>query len=187
LVRLGTDNLVQSDPPLNRKIWVAVVTDAGTGHPVPGVTVAFSLVAGTTLNPGGYRKGAYALPGPAPAVQTWVRVTSVNCPNEDVNHNGVLDVGEDTNLNGLLEPPGVSAVNATAVSDASGFATALLSYPKNYGGWTQATLLASSGGGTPAQANFELDRLASDYADLNVGPPGAISPFGQSGVCTNTL
>src|SRR4051794_11442180 len=55
LVRLGTDNLVQSDPPLNRKLWVAVVTDTG-GHPVSGATVAFSLVSGTTLNPGGFLK-----------------------------------------------------------------------------------------------------------------------------------
>lgn len=196
-VRLGTDNLVQSDPPLNRKEWVAVVTDAITGHAVPGVTVNFSLVAGTARFPGGFLKGNYQLPAPPstppapPIPQVWTINVTTACPNEDANHNGILETtptvvtNEDTNGNGLLDPPGVSSVNATGVSDATGFARALVSYPKSYGGWTQVTLLASSGTGTPAQANFDLDRLATDYSNLSVAPPGDISPFGQSGVCTD--
>lgn len=191
LVRLGTDNLVQSDPPLNRKLWVAVVTDSATGHAVAGVTVQFTLVAGTTLNPGGFLKGFYDLPAPAPAPQVWTQSgpdagpSPHFCPNEDVNHNGILDPLEDTNGSLLLEPPGVSSVNATGVSDATGFARATVSYPKNYATWAQVTLLATSGVGTPAEANFYLDGLASDYTNLTVSPPGAISPFGANNNCAS--
>src|ERR1700704_1349044 len=56
LVRVGTDNLVQSDPPLYRKIWVAIVTDTA-GRAVSGATVTFALGSGTATNPGGVLKG----------------------------------------------------------------------------------------------------------------------------------
>ena len=188
LVRLGTDNLVESAPPLYKKIWVAVVTDAA-GRAVSGATVTFALRSGMALNPGGYLKGRYVLPPPAPAPQVWTQSLSAICANEDANFNSVLDPGEDLNGNGLLEPPGVSAVNATGVSDGFGFAQATVTYPKNYASWAQVTLEASTGGAgaTPATATFFLVGLADDYSDLNVAPPGAISPFGQSGSCADTL
>jgi hypothetical protein len=188
LIRLGTDNLVQSDPPLYRKIWVAIVTDTA-GRAVSGATVTFALRSGTASNPGGFLKGRYVLPGPAPAPQLWTRSTSVICANEDANFNSILDPGEDRNGNGLLDPPGVSDVNPTGITDATGFAQATISYPKNYASWAQVTLEASTGGAgaTPATATFFLVGLATDYSDLSVAPPGAISPFGQSGSCADTL
>jgi hypothetical protein len=188
LIRLGTDNLVQSDPPLYRKIWVAIVTDTA-GRAVSGATVTFALRSGTASNPGGFLKGRYVLPGAAPAPQLWTRSTSAICANEDANFNSILDPGEDRNGNGLLDPPGVSDVNPTGITDASGFAQATISYPKNYASWAQVTLEASTGaaGATPATATFFLVGLATDYSDLNVAPPGAISPFGQSGSCADTL
>ena len=187
LVRLGTDNLVQPDPPLYRKLWVAIVTDTA-GRAVSGATVTFALRSGTTLNPGGYLKGHYVLPGPAPATQSWTQSVTVACANEDSNFNSILDPGEDLNGNGLLEPPGVSDVNPTGVSDATGFARATVSYPKNYARWAQVTLEASTGtSGTPATATFFLEGVASDYADLTVGPPGGLSPFGNSASCADTL
>jgi len=188
LVRLGTDNLIQSDPPLYRKVWVAIVTDTA-GRAVAGATVTFALRSGTALNPGGYLKGRYFLPGPAPAPQFWTQSISAICANEDANFNGILDPGEDLNGNGLLEPPGVSDVNPTGITDATGFAQATISYPKNYASWAQVTLEASTGGAgaTPATATFFLVGLATDYADLGVAPPGVFSPFGQSGSCGDTL
>src|SRR3979490_3420526 len=50
LIRVGTDNLVQSDPPRYRKIWVAIVTDTA-GRAVSGATVTFALRSGTATNP----------------------------------------------------------------------------------------------------------------------------------------
>jgi len=188
LIRLGTDNLVQSDPPLYRKIWVAIVTDTA-GRAVSGATVTFALRSGTASNPGGFLKGRYVQPGPSPALQVWTQSLSAVCANEDANFNAVLDAGEDLNGNGLLDPPGVSDVNPTGITDATGFAQATISYPKNYASWAQVTLEASTGGAgaTPATATFFLVGLAADYADLNVSPPGRISPFGQSASCADTL
>lgn len=190
LVRLGTDNLVESDPPLYRKTWVAIVTDTA-GNPVSGATVIFSMRSGTPLNPGRYVKGFYVLPPPAPAPQVWNQFVTVICPNEDTNFNSILDPGEDVNGNGLLEPPGVVdvTISGSDVSDASGIVRTTLTYPKNYGGWAELTLQAitSNAGATPASATFFLERLAADFSDLGVGPPGDPSPFGVSGSCNDTL
>src|SRR5216683_1038087 len=98
LVRLGTDNLIQSDPPLYRKIWVAIVTDTA-GRAVAGATVKFALRSGTALNTGSYTKGFYVRPAPAAPVQQWQRTPTVVCANEDANFNAILDPGEDLNGN----------------------------------------------------------------------------------------
>ncbi len=179
LVRLGTDNLVLSVPPLNKKTWVAVVTDAG-GNAVPNATVIFAL------RPGRYRKGAYnsfdAVAG------SWIQTVAATCANEDLNFNGNLDPGEDVNGNGSLEPGGVATVNTTATTDASGIATAVITYPKDHATWAEYSLEARTGvtsNDPPTVATFFLVGLASDYTDKNVPPPGQFSPYGIAGVCTN--
>ncbi len=182
LVRLGTDNLVQSEPPLNKKTWAAFVTDAA-GNAVVGATVRFAL------RPGRFLKGGYALPGPAPAPQTWTQVQTAVCANEDVNFNGIVDPGEDFNGNGALEPPGVTTVNATATTDSSGVAFAIITYPKDHATWTEVILEARSGvagNDPPTTVTFFLAGLASDYSDLTVSPPGASSPFGVNNNCAST-
>lgn len=189
LVRLGTDNLIGEEPPKYKKLWVAIVTDTA-GRAVAGATVVFALRSGTALNPGGYLKGGYVLPGPAPAPQVWNQAVTAICANEDTNFNGILDAGDvDLNGNGLLEPPGVADVNPTGVSDANGFAEVTVQYPKDYASWAQVTLEASTvgAGAIPATATFFLVGAAADYSNLGVAPPGAISPFGQSGSCADTL
>ena len=181
LVRLGTDNLVQSDPPLYKKLWVALVTDIA-GNPVAGATVIF------TLRSGRFVKGRYALPPPAPFLpQTWQQSPSAFCPDEDLNSNGILDPGEDGNGNGLLDSLGHSTVNTFGISDASGVAQATIVYPKDAASWAELTLVASSGVGTPATATFFLVGLATDYSNLSVAPPGFFSPFGAGGSCADTL
>jgi hypothetical protein len=174
LVRLGTDNLVLSQPPVNKKTWVAVVTDAG-GNAVTGATVRFAL------RPGRFRTGDFVLPPPAPAPQVWTLNETSMCPNEDVNFNGIIDPGEDYNGSGALEPPGVATVNPTAVTDSSGIAFATITYPKSYALWTEVILEGRSGvagNDPPATATFFLPGLATDYSDLTVSPPGDPSPFG---------
>jgi hypothetical protein len=107
LVRLGTDNLIQSDPPNYKKIWVALVTDTN-GNPVAGATVTFALRSGSVLDPGGYLKGVYVLPPPPPFLpQEWQQTPSAGCANEDADFNDILGPTEDFNGNGLLDPPGV--------------------------------------------------------------------------------
>ena len=185
LVRLGTDNLVLSQPPLNKKTWVAVVTDAG-GNAVPNVTVTFAL------RPGRYLKGEYDVFDTTAG--RWIRsVPPTVCQNEDKNFNGNIDPGEDDdpvngNNNGSLEPGGVATVNTTAVTDASGIATAVITYPKDHATWAEYSLEARTGvtsNDPPTVATFLLVALASDYTDKSVAPPGQFSPYGVATVCTD--
>jgi len=188
LVRLGTDNLVVSQPPLNKKTWVAVVTDAGERGPNQTVTFA--------LRPGRYKKGQYDVFDTTANV--WTRGTVpanpvTLCQNEDKNFNSIVDPGEDDdpvngNNNGRLEPGGVATVNTSAVTDASGIATAVITYPKDHATWAEYILEARTGvtsNDPPTVATFFLVGLASDYTDKNVPPPGQLSPYGTAGVCTN--
>src|SRR5881296_636604 len=181
LVRLGTDNLVVSQPPLNKKTWVAVVTDAG-GNAVPNQTVTFAL------RPGRYLKGQYDVFDTTAGV--WTRGTVpanpvTLCQNEDKNFNSIVDPNEDDpadgngNGNGRREPGGVATVKTSAVTDASGIATAVITYPKDHATWAEYTLEARTGvtsNDPPTVATFFLVGLASDYTDKNVPPPGQFSP-----------
>jgi len=181
LVRLGTDNLVLSQPPVYKKTWVAVVTDA-TGTAVTNATVLFAL------RPGHYRKGTFDFFDTTAG--TWHQAVSVTpaCLNEDVNFNGNLDPSEDFNGNGSLEPGGVATVNATGVTDSSGIATAVITYPKDHARWAEYILearTAVTSNDPPTVATFFLVGLASDYSDKNVSPPGETSPYGVAGVCSN--
>jgi hypothetical protein len=181
LVRLGTDNLVGDDPPVYRKLWVAIVTNPD-GTPVSGATVIFSLRSGRFL------KGQYVLPPPPPFIpQVWLQSPTVLCPNEDLNNNGVLDAGEDINGNALLDSLGHSAVNITGISDVFGVARATIVYPKDAASWAELTLVAGSGVGTPATATFFAEGAATDYSDLAIAPPGFFSPFGAGFSCADTL
>jgi hypothetical protein len=185
LVRLGTDNLVGGVAPVNTKTYVAIVTDAA-GNAVVGTTVRFAL------RPSRYAKGFYTFNVVA---NRWVQTVTVNCPNEDLNFNGILDVPpavavtEDNNGNGTLDPGNVATVTGTATTDASGVATAIITYAKDHATWVEDVLEARTGvvgNDPPALVTFVLPGLAADYASATVTPPGVISPYGQSAVCNNT-
>jgi Bacterial Ig-like domain (group 1) len=174
LVRLGTDNLVGGTAPVNTKTYVATVTDTA-GNPVVGATVRFSLL------PARFRKGYYAVD---PINNVWVQSVTATCPNEDVNFNGIIDAGEDTNGNGRLDPGGVATVNSTGTTDANGNAIATITYPKDHSTWAEVTLQAQTGvagNDPPTTATFFLPGLASDYQNVNVAPPGQHSPYGITG------
>lgn len=177
LVRLGTDALVVSAPPINKKDYIAIVTDAG-GNPVANATVRF------VLRPNQFRKGNYVA-----GATTWVRAPTVTCPNEDVNFNGIIDPLEDANGNGQLDPGGIASVNATATTDSNGIATATITYPKSHATWVQVVLEARTGvvgNDPPATTTLWLPGLASDYTNILVAPPGQFSPFGTGVLCTDT-
>ena len=91
---------------------------------------------------------------------------------------------------GPSSPPASPRSTRPELTDASGIAEATITYPKNYATWTELTLEGRSGvagNDPPTTATFFLPGLASDYSDLTVAPPGAISPFGQSATCADTL
>lgn len=184
LVRLGTDNLVGGTAPIDTKTYVAIVTDAA-GNAVVGTQVRFAL------RPSRYSKGFYTFNA---VTNRWDQTITVTCLNEDKNFNGILDVppavlvSEDFNGNGSLDPGNVATVTATASTDPSGVANALITYAKDHATWVEDVLEARTGvvgNDPPALVTFVLPGLASDYIGP-VAPPGVISPYGTGLVCNNT-
>ena len=174
-VRLGTDNTVgvsTINPVAYSKDYIALVTDAA-GNPVAaGTQVRFAL------RPSRYAKGKFS-PGATMWIQDPPDITT--CVNEDVNYNGIADPLEDTNGNGRLDPGNVAGVTGSAITDANGFATAILTYAKEYAYWAEVVLEARAGvvgNDPPSTATFFLPGQAKDYSDLTVAPPGQLSPFG---------
>lgn len=183
-VRLATDNLIRSSGTTYNKDYVALVTDAA-GNPVPaGTTVRFAL------RPSRYRKGFYTFVDPL-----WTQTVNVTCANEDLDFNGILNPGEDINGNGRLDPGGIASVNASAATDANGFAIATINYAKDFAYWAEVVLEARAGvvvgNDPPATVTFFLLGLSTDYTDQAIRPPGQPSPFGvgdpPNNICTNTL
>jgi hypothetical protein len=185
-VSLGTDNKVGTSDTASAaytKIYNATVTDSAA-NPVVGKEVRF------VLRPTRYAKGFYS-PG-----TPWVQTVNVNCANEDLNSNGLLDLGEDINGNGRLDPFGVASVTASALTGANGVATATITYPKDHATWVEVVLEARAGvvGNDPPNDTlpFFLPGAAPDYSDKTIPPPGVISPYGYgdpaagNNVCTNT-
>jgi hypothetical protein len=197
-IRLGTDNKVESAPPLNAKVWVAMVTDAA-GNPVPNTTVQFRLRP-TSVN--AYRKGFYYFfipedvnndgvisPQEGRTLADWAQEIVATCQNEDLNFNGILDPNEDFNSSGTLTPGNVASVNRSAATDGSGVALARVTYAKDYASWASVTLQAAiqvAGTEYTQSVDFVLPGLAADYDDTAVSPPGLHSPFGVSANCSDS-
>jgi len=187
-VRLGTDNKVAITPlpqNANQKTYLAIVTDAA-GNPAAGVNVQFAL------RPARYRKGVFLFDT---LNKVWFQVVSVTCPNEDLNFNGILDPGEGlvafpAGVTPALLPGTTATVNGTALSDASGIATAIITYPKDHSLWSEVTLEARTSvtsNDPPTQAVFFLPGSGPDYVDANSPPPGVASPYGVNSSCADTL
>ena len=193
-VRLETDNSVLGGGTIfsqYTKNYYALVTDAA-GHAVANTQVGFTLRP-TTPPAVSFAKGIYTVVGGT----AWVQSVKGSCASEDLNSNGVLDVisvgpplvTEDTNGNGQLDPYGVAVVNATATTDATGYATASITYNKNYAYWVQLVLEARTmvtGNDPPALVTVLLPGVATDYSDLTIAPPGEFSPFGVGSSCADT-
>lgn len=187
-VRLGTDNAVgtsATNTGVYTKIYSALVTDSA-GNPVPANTeVRFAL------RPSVYAKGFWALVITPPSTTAlWTQTINVVCPNEDLDFNGILNPGEDTSGNQRLDPGNVASVNGSAITNASGFATATLNYAKNFAFWAAVVLEARAGvvgNDPPSTATFTLPGAASDFNNITVPPPGQLSPFGVSTLCTDAL
>ena len=167
-ISLGTGNtLFKLGTATFAKEWVIFVTDAD-GNAVAGKPVIVSL---RSVN---FKKGnLYVVPVTGTA---WVKEPEpvsyepLTCPDEDTNHNGILDVdlaqgiNEDTNGSGLLEAGNIALVapvatgapadtpcadlastpanqaNITTAND--GRARVCVLYPQNYNLWLDARIQA---------------------------------------------
>jgi hypothetical protein len=152
-----------------------LVSDAA-GQAVPGVTVTASAI------PSGYGKGQLVF-------NTTSNIWAVDsasyhgCANEDTNHNGILDLdlGEDFNNNGRLEPGIPVAITISGKTDSNGTATIAMRYARNLANWLTIDLTISAivaGSEARYTAHETLFGVAEDFNKGSVLPPGRFSPYG---------
>jgi len=196
-ISIGTGNSIFEPNSAQYRVEFAVqITDA-QGNGVPGVTVQAGILSNA------YFKGFWFYDVLAAA---WFQnVTAGPCADEDVNRNGVLDdpnpavTGEpgeeDANGSGRIEAGNIATVvsqssgSGTFTTDAGGFGILDVLYPQDHAQWVHVTLEATTSvqGTEFAEAsNFLLPISGDDVDDAAQAPPGVISPFGQSGLCTDT-
>ena len=172
-------DLVILDSTTYQKNFTAYITDA-SGAPSANRTVNLSVI------PTRYGKGSLVV---GADVWTYSPTSPTRCSNEDINFNGILESGEDTNLDGRLTP-GLPAVisPASVTTDASGYAKFGLLYGKNYAWWldTQITARAAVGGTESKQlSNYSLELDSAAASNKTASPPNQTSPFGTATVCTD--
>jgi hypothetical protein len=182
--------------------WNIIVTDS-VGNAVENTPVQVSL---RSLN---YYDGqllltttAWVIPNMAPLGPP------VQCPDEDVNRNGILDLpGEDSNLSGQMEAGNVATVapvlpsapagdpcttagstgtSAEVITNSQGIARVCVIWPQNFSLWVDAQIeaLSTVSGSESSQAQvFRLPALASDLQNISASPPSQFSPFGTDLDC----
>ena len=113
------------------------------------------------------------------------------CANEDLNLDGILDVGEDISGDGELTPGNIVAAQNSVITDDDGRAVVRIIYPQSYAHWSDIKLIASikvSGTESSTQTIFSLPVAAEHVLNEDVSPPtqgvGTISPFGLKSDCS---
>jgi hypothetical protein len=185
-ISFGTGNQIEEPNQAQYKTqWVIQVTDS-QGNGVSGANVSLSILTRH------YWEGTRVFsPGP-PAFWATPHVPAVGCPDEDVNHNGVLDAGEDLNGNAKIEAGNILTVvpetgtASTATTDKNGFALFDVFYPQAYAYWLEVALTAKltvQGTEFSETTVFVPDGSTSDFTSQNSTPPGVVSPFGSDQNC----
>ncbi|MEN3158774.1 Ig-like domain-containing protein [Alkalimonas sp. NCh-2] len=177
--RFGTGNSIETPSASTyRKEFSIIVTDA-SGNPVANQPLN---VAAVSLR---YRKGIWVPAPPPPAsFKSWEAQTSAHCLSEDVNFNGILDLGEDTNGDGLLTPGNVATVPATVTSNGDGIAVFHVTYNRDVAPWVDIRLQVTgfaAGTENISYREYTLTAAASDLTTETVSPPA--NPFGISPKC----
>lgn len=182
-ITLGTGREIQSpDAASYLKEFAVFVSDANS-NPVPNAALTISATPVKFSLGGVYRKGTWVYDS---AAEIWEPVTTAVCVNEDINANGILDAGEDTNGDGFLTPGNVAVASNQITTDVNGQATVEIRYPKQFGPWVEIALKVSgqSAGSEAAQnQDFTLTVAADDVTEESSPPPQ--NPFGQSSSCLN--
>ncbi len=181
-ITLGTGNTVfVPNETTYQKPYSVIVTDS-SGNAVSDATFRLSVL------PVAYRKGTYVpvdTDGDGTA-DVWGADPSATCANEDIDYDGVLDPGEDYNNNTRLDPGNVASVPSTLTLDANGAGQFEITYPKDRASWVAVELrgVASVAGTESTEsAFFILPAAAEDLNDLDIAPPGAVSPYGIADNC----
>jgi hypothetical protein len=185
-VSFGTGNEIEEPNQAQyRTQWAVQVTDS-QGNGVSGADVQLSILSRR------YWEGTRVFAQGPPAFWGTPHVPAAGCPDEDVNHNGVLDPGEDLNGNSKIEAgniltvvPDVGTAN-TATTDKNGFALFWVYYPQAYAYWLEVTLTAKltvQGTEFSETTVFVPDGSTTDFTSQSATPPGLVSPFGSDQNC----
>lgn len=106
--------------------------------------------------------------------------------SEDTDGDGIIDITEDRNGNGFLDPSGVATVETDLITNESGYAVFNVRYPKDNADWAQVRLIITARTATSESTkilNFVLEPLASDIQGTT-GIVGVVSPWGDGGIWT---
>jgi len=178
---LGTGNeMIEVDTTTYNKQYSVFVTDVN-GNPESDAIIQISAV------PVNYYKGYWEKSLDENGdFEVWTAIHTAQCLNEDLNIDGILDDGEDTNADGHLTPGNVVAVDREVTTDEQGRAVIDILYGQNYGHWIDMNLVATGrveGSEGADRVIFTLPVLSSDVSDELSGPPPA--PFGPSSNCSD--
>ncbi len=171
---LGHDHLMEADRVYYIKHFGVIVTDSA-GNPVKEQKVDFTII------PTHYYKGTMV-----PRGEGWGRDRTATCKSEDWDNDGNLDVGEDANGNGRLDPTHDASVTGTGVTDETGRIVVQVIYPKSRALWSRQRITSSvlvAGTEFIEQTDFDLPVSAGDVSDIEIAPPNGVSPYGTSDKC----
>jgi Bacterial Ig-like domain (group 1) len=166
----GTGNEMSEPTPAKYDVpFVLIVTDAD-GNGVAGAQVQLSLLSVH------YLKGIWVADT---ANDQWVTSVTATCNDEDVNRNGVQDVGEDFNSNAHVEAGNIASIVSNATTDENGVVDFDIVYPQVYGMWLDVQLKAKAtvqGTEFSEALTFILPVIATDVNSLDIAPPGVLVP-----------
>ncbi len=186
-ISLGTGNeIIEFDSESYNKKYSIFVTDVDS-TPQEGVELKVSAI------PHNYKKGQWVKVYEDGNFLQWAAAVSTVCANEDINKDGILDLGEDINGDGILTPGNIVAAAGDLVTDENGQAIIDILYPQSYAQWSDIDLIVTAtvtGTESQEQTLFTLPVNSSDVNQEDVNPPvqgvGLNSPFGSSASCSNT-
>lgn len=185
---IGTGNSIFEPNTAQYRVEFVVQVSDAQGNGVEGVSVQVGILSDF------YHKGFWFYDD---IVGAWFQIiTEINCPDEDANRDGVLDLlTEDFNGSGRIEAGNIanavpqSGSGGTFVSDAGGFGIIDVFYPQDHARWVDVTLEATTsvqGTEFASASSFTLPINGDDVDDENEAPPGINSPFGVAAGCGNT-
>jgi hypothetical protein len=179
-VSIGTNELIIVDELTYTKKYLVSVTDAaGVAKSDVSISASVSLPR--------YRKGFYEI-----RAAKWFQVLKAICLNEDLNKNGVLDIGEDVNSDLQLWPrkPDVILKVLQEKTRVDGTAEIQLTYAKDHASWVDALITVSASGvlGSEGRAIYSASPvpvLAEALKDVEKEPAFILSPYGKANICTD--
>lgn len=173
-VTLGADEFVSPEVPgfYVRRYYVQVVDAAGKAMSGVTITPQVDLLR--------YRKGFFS--GSDNQIYN-----SYTCPNEDLNRNSLLDVGEDADHNEILAPRKADVAVAfdtdslSGKTNASGRLTLTVTYPRSHAAWVNYSLnVAGSVDGSEGRTSLnEWTSFIVDALTAPGDPAFKYSPYGR--------